>query len=358
MEMNESFQHHSTHPKITQFLDLKEWNKIQDLFSEVIGVSIYTVDKEGNLLTRPSRISHLCDELRTSSLFCVKKCIECVQSNIETFLETQKVDIPCQCGFHNFIIPIVIDETEIVGFLIAGPVILGGRKKKEEYVELCRQIGIDLDLYFDSLHDIKEFSYKSVNSVVNLLSDAVNYMMKLGYQRVKIEAWLPGFLNLAPANNRAYSQLYLNKLLNSLLDIAIELTRAHSGSVMICDHVRGTCHVKVSRGLKIDFGQYDKRSALRIADIVVYEKRGYLINESLENNQIKAHLKRPEIKSSIVVPIRIDTRVFGAFSVNSHSDTVRFNKRTLAILNQLGDLTGVALTQFNVEDFLPIEDMS
>jgi ligand-binding sensor protein len=351
MESSRALQDRSAHPKIAQFLDLKEWNKIQDLFSDVIGVSIYTVDKKGNLLTRPSRVSHLCDELRRSSLFCVKKCIECVQSNIETFLQTQKVDIPCLCGFHNFIIPIVIEDTEIIGFLIAGPVILGGRKKKEDYVELCRRIGIDIDLYFDSLHEVKEFSYKSVNSVIHLLGDAVNYMIKIGYQRIRLETWLPGFLNLAPANNRAYSELYLNKLLNSLLDIAIELTRAHSGSVMICDRSRGDCQVSISRGLKIDFAQYDKHSALRIAQIVVNEKKGFLINESLDNARIKPHLKRPEIKSSIIVPIRIDNKVFGAFSVNSHSDTVRFNKRTLAILNQLGNMTGVALTQFNVDEF-------
>jgi len=340
-------------PEISQILDVEQWNHVQDLFADVIGVTIYTVNRDGDLVTRPSKMTRLCNELRYSSLFCMKQCVECIKDNIGKFLNVQKVDISCHCGLQNFVIPIIVEENEIIGFLIAGPVLVGGRKNKDDYLELCSETGISPDLYFDALHEIKVFSYKSLNSVVSLLRDAVSYMIKLGYQRSKLEAWLPGFLDLNKANDKAYSQLYFNKLLNSLLDVAMAVTKGESGSVMIFDKEQNEFFVKISRGQLFNDETVQKYPN-QIADVIVHEKKGYLINQSTENLKIKDYLKRPDIKSSIVVPIKMMDNVFGVFSVNAHSDHIRFTKSNLNLLNQLGELAAVALSQFNLKEIADV----
>ena len=336
---------------LADLIDLQRWRKIQDLFADVIGVTIYTVDAQGNLIIKPSNVTRLCDELRISSLYGLKTCIDCIQDNVKSFLEVQKVDIPCQCGLYNFVIPITIDEKEVIGFLIAGPIILGGRKKPEDYKEITDKMGIDLDDYMDAIREIKVFSFKGVNSVVSLLHDSINYLVKLGFQKNKLETWLPGFLKLSENNRIAYAHLYLNKLLNSLLDITIAVTKGESGSVMMYNEKSNELIVKLSRGINLDLvNQTRIKNGERISGFVAAERKGYLFNDKIKNKGLKTLMKRPEIKSSMVIPINIGENLYGVFTVNAYNDNNSFNKRNLGLLNQLGDLAAIAITTFNIKD--------
>jgi ligand-binding sensor protein len=345
-----------TKPQIANIIDIKQWNHIQDLFADVIGVSIYTVDTHGHLLTRPSKMMRLCNELKYSSLFCLKQCVDCNKDTIQNYLSLQKVDVQCHCGLHNFIIPILVDSAETIGYVIAGPVMVGGKKSRDEYLSLCMNAGINPDIFFDSLHEIKVFSYKSLNSVATLLRDAINYMIKLGYQRSKLEAWLPGFLNLNESNNQAYSELYFNKLVESLLEIAMAVTKGESGSVMIFDKERNDFFITVSRGHCFRNNDHKQKFPNTIAGFVINEKKGFLLNDLSLDINIKPTFIRPEIKSSIVVPIQIGTVTYGVFSVNSHSEHIKFSRSNLNLLNQLGEMAAVAFSQFDLKKINPFND--
>ena len=59
----------------------------------------------------------------------------------------------------------------------------------------------------------------------------------------------------------------------------------------------------------------------------------------------KAKLKRPQIKSSIVVPLKYQKKVLGVFCLNAKSQNKRFNQDNLVLLDQLGKLASVALSR-------------
>jgi len=342
------------HTKLEDIIDLKQWHKIQELFADVIGVSIYTVDPEGKLIIKPSKVSRLCHVLRTSTLYGSNPCFECIPcipENVKSFLETQRVDISCPCGLHNFVVPITVKEKEIIGFLIAGPFILGGRKRAEDYKKITDSLGVDIEIYMDLIREVKVFSYTGVRSVETLLYESINYLVKLGFQKNKLENWLPGFLRLSDNNTNAYAHLYLNKLLNSLLDIAISIVNGESGSVMIYDKNAEGLYIKSTRGLNFDFNNQNRFiKGDNIASYVAKEKKGYLFNGGLKNQAVKTMLKRNEIKSSMVVPIKIGEIVYGVFSVNSYKENKYFSKRNLGLLNKLGELTAAAISTFNIKD--------
>jgi len=336
---------------LADVIDLQQWRKIQELFADAIGVSIYTVDRRGNLLIKPSKPARICEEVRNSTLFGLKTCTDFMIRNIQIFLETQRETISCPCGLMNFVVPITVNEKEMIGFVIVGPVIVGGRKKKEEYAAICEQLGINVDTFTDALAEIKVLSHKSADSVIMLLREAITYMVKLGYQKNKLEQWLPGFLKLSEANRTAHAHLYLNKLLHALLDIALAATHGDSGAVMVYDKMHHDLYVKAAKGHLFDLMiemkvNYDNS----IAGCVAAERKGYLIDDTIAHTQIRSLLKRDDVTRSMVVPIKMGETVYGVFSVNCHSDNSNFNKRNLELLCELGELTAVAISSFNIPD--------
>lgn len=333
---------------IGNVVDIGQWQRIQDLFANVIGVSLFTVSKEGKLVTRPSNTSPFCESLRCATLFGLKACLDCINQNVQMYLAHQKHEVELLCGLHSFVIPIFVDKKEIIAFIIAGPFTLGGKKKSTEYKEVADVLGIDFELYLDGLRDIKSFTYKSINSVILLLSEAIGYMTELGYQKHQLEALLPGFIKKSESTNNAYAHLYVNKLLNALLDIAIGITKADTGSVMLIDESNEELYLKLSKGLVSD-GILSTRTKLGegISGKVAEEKIGYLFSSEKEYNKLyESDLKRSEIAASIVMPIVGFSKTMGVLSINTINHNVRFNKRNIGLIKKLCDLAAIALYSF------------
>ena len=337
--------------KLENIIDLKKWHKIQDLFASVIGVSIYTLDREGDLIISPSKITRLCVELRQNAFSCPETCIDCVGHAVNSFLEKQKNHVSCVAGLDNFIVPIMVEELHVVGFLVVGPVLLGGRRKDDVYRAVCEEIGIDFEIYIDALREVKVFSHASMHSVISLLSDTINYIVKLGYQKKKVELWFPGFLNSNENSQNAYTKLYLNKLLNSSLDIAMSVTKADSGSVMIYDRKHSELSVRLSQGSSLNVCDFPPvKLGEKISGYVASERKGLLLSGQVQSLAIKRRLKRPEIRASFVIPIKMEDVLYGVFSVNAFSDNELFNNKNLLLLSQLGELAAAAISNFKVEN--------
>ena len=318
---------------LRDILDLKEWQKIQDNFSAVTNVGLRTIDNEGNLVIPPSGQPRLCTELLKDSGHSPKACELC----LPTFLGgvgvvDKNLSFSCISPLNNFITPLKVED-KIIGYLIIGPVILLSRHQKAEYKVVAEQLHVDLDEFWSAIVELKVVSIQGAHSLIELVKDIADYIQKLAYQSLKKNK-----------ENIVQNAARLNKLLDLLLDVGIQVSGADTGSVMFFDKLREELTIKASHGLSEDVV---KNTSVRLGEgisgVAAREKISFLIDQDQSDNRITQYLKRPSIKSSMVVPIKVENQVVGIINLGtSEAASEKFNSTQLQIMNKLADLASLA----------------
>jgi len=107
----------------------------------------------------------------------------------------------------------------------------------------------------------------------------------------------------------------------TILDVALNLTKAECGSIMILDEKSGELTIKVSRGLRE--GEV-KKTRLKLGEgisgLSAQENTAFVISKEKIDNRIKHLLKRPEIKEAVVMPLSIKNRVFGVLNLHTKNE--------------------------------------
>ena len=329
---------------LAEVIEIALWQKIQDHFAEVIGVTIRTIDAEINAYTTPSNPTRFCAEIVGSSPQGIIKCAKCLPPSLENLHLKEKWNDGYQCfsGLYNFAIPISVPRNQIIAYILVGPVILGQRQKAEYYRQDAQELGIDLDRYFDGLREIKSFSFSSIQAVLELLKDVASYIAQRGYQKIKLEK----IISLPKVNKMVY-KFYIDKLLDALLDVSFHTIGAEFGSIMLVDKKRGELYIKIGRGIKKEI---IKHTRLKIgegfAGLAAQEKRFLFLDDKISDERIKNRLSRPEIKSAVVAPIRVKDEVLGVMNLGTFQPANKFNPENMATLNQLVKLVDVTLQDF------------
>ncbi|MFC1809023.1 PocR ligand-binding domain-containing protein [Candidatus Omnitrophota bacterium] len=344
--------HPNSEEHLTALMDMDHLQKIQDLFANVIKAPIRVVDIQGRHVTSLSAPAPICKTIRSSSLFGLDHCKECIIKGLKQFLENQDEVYECVFGLKHFFIPIVIDEGAVIGFVVLGPILIGKRKLSHEFdEELLRSFGIDSQMLADMLRDVTIFSYKGIEAINALLRDAVHYMVELAHHKNKLQNWLPGFLNVSyNRKNSNYIMLYKNRLLNVLLEIALDLTKADTGSVLLYDKKEKRLDMKIAYGLNDRFvNQYSVDPNESLAGHVFKTAKSMLVGNNEDHHvSVSRLLMRDEVKSSFVVPLKAYNDTFGVLCVTSFKENKKFNKNTLKLLDKLGELSGVAVAGFQM----------
>ena len=138
----------------------------------------------------------------------------------------------------------------------------------------------------------------------------------------------------------------VNTVAHSLLEIATQIVGADSGSVLLVNRKKKSFLIQSSRGLDT---QILKKKNIPfsngVAEWVVEHKKPLLISSQSEEVVPKSILKRPQIKSSFVVPLEFQDQIYGVFCLNSKTENDRFNEGNLLFLNQLGQIASAALSR-------------
>lgn len=318
-----------------ELIDIKEWQKIQDNFSEVTGVSLRTVDPKGRRITTPSNEPRLCVQFKEKSphgSIC-----------LPTFLGgrgivDKNLSFTCQSGFYNFVTALKVNDNAFA-YVVIGPLILVIRKGKEEYRRLAEELEVSLDELWSAILEIKVVSFQGAQSMVELIKDVGESMLKLAYQnKAKKKEGLPETI------------LNLIRLLDVLLDVSVQASGADTGSIMLVNKSRNELIIKASRGIPEDIV---KNTRVKLGDgisgIAAKEKVPFLIEDRVTaDNRIKAYLNRPSLGSSMVIPLKIGERVLAVVNLGTLKNSpVRFNKNNLQMINQLIELVTAAIAPQN-----------
>jgi len=321
---------------LKDLIDINEWQKIQDNFSIITDLCMRTVAPKGNFITNPSKEPRLCKEVLMNSPSKEKVCGPC----LPTFLGGRGVvdrnlSFSCQAGLFNFVAPLRIDTGNVLGYLIAGPVILVMRKSKEQYRNVAEELNVDLEDFWNAILEIKVVSFQGMQSLVELIKDIGEYTMKLAYQGLvrKEEVVM------------ARDSLKLSKLLNALLDVAFQVTGADVGSIMFFDKSNNQLTIRASRGIPEEVIQRTKVNLGEgISGIAAKERTAFLIDDEIRDNRIRPYLKRPNLSSSMVLPINVEEKIIGVINLGAlKTSSVKFNGNNLQLMSKLIDLATIAL---------------
>jgi len=316
-------------------IDVKEWQKIQDEFSVITDIGVRTIGASGNLFTRPSRESRLCDELLKNSGAKNVVCGPCLPTFLGgTGVVDRNLTFICRAGVYHFIAPLRIDDV-VLGYILIGPVILVMRKSKEEYKAIAEELNIGLQEFWEALLEIKVASFQGMRAVTEFIKDVGEYNLTLAHRD-----------RIAHIENAAAPEEYdLQKILDLLLDVAFEISSADIGSIMFADE-KGDLTIRAAKGIP---DEIVRRARVKLGEGIsgsaAKEGRSFIIDNQFKDNRIAPYINRTAyISSSMIIPFKVGTTVIGVMNLGAlKTSAVRFDISNLNLMNQLLHLVTTAI---------------
>jgi ligand-binding sensor protein/putative methionine-R-sulfoxide reductase with GAF domain len=317
-------------------VDIDAWQEIQSNFSTVTQIPMRTVDPVGHPVTKFSGAPQLCSEYLTGSPLLIKECTNCLPGFLggqET--PDQNLSYNCLFGLRNFIATLKLDPQIPLAYVIIGPVALTNYRSKLDYAQLAQQYNLNLNELYNAITDVKLSSFNSMLSVVELIEDVGNYLIRASYKTLTAQIQTANAANLDR----------LNRLFKVFLDVAFQVTGADAGSIMLLDKTKEELSIFASRGIadaiiknaRIKYGE-------GISGTVAKEGASLLINDRISDNRIRSYLGRPNLKSSMVLPIKYKEDTLGVVNLSTaRNSPVTFNASDLKTMDRLVDLMVVAL---------------
>lgn len=324
---------------LKNLISVREWQGIQNKFANITGVALQTFDSQGKPVTKASNLPRLCAKITKKTPLKNTLCPECLPS----FLGGRGV-VDKNLGYtcliegmqiNNFIVPLKLNDADLLGYIHAGPLILVMRKPKEEYQKIAEQLNIDLEALWSALLEIRVMSYQGVQSLIDFIREIGEYVLQLAYSNIVTRS----------KDNLAESLSKFAKIFDTLLDVAFEISKADIGSVMFLEKDNETLTIRASRGIPQEV--VDKTSVKLgdgIAGISAKEERAFLIDDNLRDKRIKRYLTRSDIiSSSLVLPLKLRNQVLGVMNLASlRTSPVKLSDDSLNSIQKLINLTALA----------------
>jgi len=225
---------------------------------------------------------------------------------------------------HHFAIPI-----RSQGYVVLGPLIINRKLERAHYREIALKQQRDPDDILDSVEDIRVLSQNQLQSILDLLAEAKDFF-------IPADQFNETTIKETPTPEQ-------NSALKSLLESALRLTRAQSGSIMLYNEPEGLS-VKVFKGISPEYINHKPlRLGEGISGYALQKNQTFILTDKAEDTQLRHLLKRKEIKQSIVMPFEIQEKnIRGVMNLNIQ-DAKSLIKGTDRIVKDLTKATMIAL---------------
>jgi len=323
---------------IEEVLDKNKWKDIIDHFVEVLKINIFLVDFNGLVVVPPqSRLGWpLFERGALGGKLSDKK-----QNILDRFRKVgDYLEFRCVSGLQCFAVPITIEQTKTIIYLMVGPVILNRRENKEFYEQVAKTLKVRQEELWEAANELRVVSNLTMKSILDLLAQVGHEVIELNLEKKKLsqmridEQMLP--TNVSEAAQEIYGRIHLDELLVTLLDIALKMTNAECGSIMVVEE-GDELVIKAARGLDEDRIQNARiKLGEGIAGIAAKENSCFVIHGMEGESRIKNYLARPDIQHAVVMPLSAKNRVFGV--LNLHTKKVDHTLEGLDNLQYLSKL--------------------
>ncbi|MDE2213844.1 MAG: PocR ligand-binding domain-containing protein [Candidatus Omnitrophica bacterium] len=325
MDLNELIQFEKLKPIVHSFID-------------VLKTNIFIVDINGKILLTPKTDAYgwrLISRYARSARADETKdgpfnILDRFTASPEGYLEYKD-----PLALSSFAIPVQIQPGKPLAYIVVGPVILNKRFTRAEYEFLIAAQGGFAEDILSEIDQVRILSYTSLRSILELLFELSQYTVQANYERRKLqEASVP-----------------MDEIYTAILDMAMFMTQAESGSIMTVDDRTDEFMIKVSRGLD---ERWVPRPSLKkeegLAGFAMKEKKTLVIDSAHPNNRIQHLLKRPEIKYSIVMPLMaVGHDALGVLNLSFRNGPGRPEGHSEEFIQNLFKLTSAAIGGVSME---------
>lgn len=146
---------------LTDLIDLKTLQRVQDSFSKYTGLAAITIDAKGEALTSPSGFTCFCSNLIRKSPLGRSRCEKCDKNGALASLRTATPAVyTCHAGLIEYSAPILVDG-EFLGAFVGGQIF-----PEQPDLELMKSSAEDLNIDFDQfLQQAKSTNIRSQEEV-------------------------------------------------------------------------------------------------------------------------------------------------------------------------------------------------
>ncbi|MBQ8568973.1 MAG: PocR ligand-binding domain-containing protein [Oscillospiraceae bacterium] len=167
--------------KLTDLIDVKTLQEIQDGFASATGMAALTTEADGTPVTRGSNFTDFCMNLTRKSRLGCERCEKCDADGGKKTMQTgRSVTYSCHAGLVDFAAPIMV-QGQMIGSFIGGQV-LTEEPNEERFREIAKELNIDPDEYIRALRKVPVVPRDKVDAAANFLHVIANTLSKVAYQ--------------------------------------------------------------------------------------------------------------------------------------------------------------------------------
>ncbi|MFA5087613.1 MAG: GAF domain-containing protein [Candidatus Omnitrophota bacterium] len=311
---------------IQELIDVDKWKETLARFIDVLKINIFLVDFEGQVILPPVKD-------RYGWSFYEKNCLgfDIGQGKANMLDKFEKNgdywQHDCDGGFQSFAISVNAEYGETIAYLIMGPVNLSKKEDYSFYGEVAKRLGVEVDGLIDMVNEVRIVSHLTMKSILDLLATLAKDIIELKLEKKRLSKVTndkESFARSLPISEEArdiYATIHLDELLISLLDLALKMTNAECGSIMVLDDKREELTIKVSRGIDEERVQRSRvKLGEGLAGLAAQENSLFVIHGTQGENRIQHLLNRSDIKHSIIMPLSGKRKVLGVLNLHTKKE--------------------------------------
>lgn len=326
---------------LADVVDVSMWQRLQDHFARVLGIPLRTVTAAHRLAVKPSWPASLLNEQAITLLKAGEE--------LEQLLPLH--DMPRECtsittplGATYAAVPVKVDGSTIVAYFIVGPVVVGAREDELAFRQRVNGMGMNAAALWPIMLSLKLFTFASIRLVLDLLEDVGSSVAQLASARNGHAPPSPSGAHFDAAARQADVQ----PVADTFLATAIAMTGADGGSVMLWDDSLQALRIRASSGLPEEVILRTRiKSGEGLSGLVFAEGTPLLLDQTTQDARVGTRLLRPEIVSSVIVPIASEavTEPVGVLNLRTNIPGKRLSQETLLRLKPLLALASLSLSR-------------
>jgi len=306
-----------------------------------IGLDIFITGYDGEILIPPEFLDN-CPQLLSDSF---RGFIKSQVSDKISNLEFTDFHIEGQAGYHFIFLPIITGASKNRQvYLAVGPFHLKDRVIVENSVS-CPGNYDFLD-YLTNHKKIKAktFSPESYDLLIELLKSLANFIDKLFREKMESQKRLNRLSGLYEINTSVTRTLDMEKVLQVVLDKAIDLLGAEKGSIMLLDRDSQQLSILVAHGLSPEIVKNTRiKLGESIAGKVAAGGKPVLLRKGEKASHYDTQKNSSKLLSAMSVPLKTRGEIIGVLNISGRKGGGNFTSEDLDLAEALAANAAAAI---------------
>ncbi len=301
---------------LIDYIDQNILQRIQDNFTEAIGISVSILDTDVNPVTKSVGLNKFCSLIQG----CAKGKRRCKQFRVRIKNDSLRDNRPkayyCFAGLAHFVAPIIVENTPMGSIEIEGAQIFTPIDPKK-IKNIAAEFEINPDELMEAASDIKKFPEDRIYGAGELLYSIAKTISSLCSQEHELTHRVAELSTLSHIGKAITSTLDLDKLLNLILYTTITILEGDSGSIMLIDKEKDELSIRAGYGMTREAIKGKRiKIGKEIAGYVAKENKPLLLNRGMDDSHFVKTLRKEGLKSAMSIPLVLKNELIGVFNIN------------------------------------------